>query len=1032
MARGNAFNPETGIEGDAQSRINTSQGAIPNRAGEVALEGLGQVVQGAAQTKDFGIKMGIEQDVNDVFATANLAGGLDEAAGASILKGRDEPVPADFKGPNGEFESKISDLVAAKAQGRMNDTYYFTHLSMAMKNMKAKYPGYHDIVDETFARVTGVRPANALANQLREEYTLAQTAASKSDDDRKKEIEKYSDWIVIDNPGFFDDPTKYDVNKVLAQARRRSGKHQLNQADITERNNAKDAGALTTEDAVSTFTNTSATIVETQIDQLLARALGPDKESFTGLMTQLMQGKPDAKVVAFLEQQVAAMELNTREQLNKHLLENKYTNNIPAEKRKVIIDQAMERIESYKRAIRDPEFGVALWYERNNKVQKERNESWARDNVPGYNELEVLGSVSPGLAAQWAMANPDAVDSIVPGQLLNTFSGKSTVGKAIAAIDSNSGMTPEQKSQAATQMFKQMKSTFMDPKMSDTTLRTFVEKNFGGENSDLDSVWSKLDSTSKSDFYKFWSDPALVDRIAKLNDPMITNQYVAWIKDSINEVPEFKLAVDDMSNLQEGGSFSKQFRYQWDAKSNRLVAVPTDDNLRRAGKPMTNSVLPQVGAPTSGNVILDRQLERENRRLDSLNASLTNIIGLFEKTKDQTGIDGATGLQQIFADAGAQIAIPKITGGSSTGKNPLSPLDQKAPGSTYNESGDFVSPISFNWTEQQFRDAVASGQFAPLLDVIGSAEAPKGYNQVYGKNKFLPTENMTLDEVMAFQDDMVRGGSESSAVGRYQFIRSTLKGLVNELGLPGDTPFTPELQDRLAHELVMRRGGQAFLDGKMSMEDFQNNLSKEWAGLPTTSGLSYYEGDGLNSATVGTSQVQAALEELASGGRQSVGTSQDLPEGIDWGQLGYGKIPEKERADFLKWNNNPIQNSNANLKTVRPEMQKVVQLAQKIAKVKFVVGSGIRDEEQQHLAIDLGWSKKKDSRHLHGDAADVWALDEDGQVTFDKAYYQKISEAMVQAAESLGYEIEWGGNWKNFQDLPHFEFKGEKIRVAKR
>ena len=36
-------------------------------------------------------------------------------------------------------------------------------------------------------------------------------------------------------------------------------------------------------------------------------------------------------------------------------------------------------------------------------------------------------------------------------------------------------------------------------------------------------------------------------------------------------------------------------------------------------------------------------------------------------------------------------------------------------------------------------------------------------------------------------------------------------------------------------------------------------------------------------------------------------------------------------------------------------------------------------------------------------------------------HYQELADKMKQAAESLGIEIKWGGDWTTFKDGPHFE-----------
>ena len=75
--------------------------------------------------------------------------------------------------------------------------------------------------------------------------------------------------------------------------------------------------------------------------------------------------------------------------------------------------------------------------------------------------------------------------------------------------------------------------------------------------------------------------------------------------------------------------------------------------------------------------------------------------------------------------------------------------------------------------------------------------------------------SLTIGEIMDLQADP--GGSRMSnaewvkqgklhAVGRYQFIGSTLKGLVQRLGIPRNAKFTPELQDRLFLSLLKSGG----------------------------------------------------------------------------------------------------------------------------------------------------------------------------------------------------------------------------------
>ena len=102
---------------------------------------------------------------------------------------------------------------------------------------------------------------------------------------------------------------------------------------------------------------------------------------------------------------------------------------------------------------------------------------------------------------------------------------------------------------------------------------------------------------------------------------------------------------------------------------------------------------------------------------------------------------------------------------------------------------------------------------------------------------------MTLDELDAFQTEMLKNPENklnSPAVGKYQIVRTTLRGLKEKLGLKGDEKFTPELQDKLASELLQQRGMGKFEKGEITQEQFQENLAKEWASIATKDGKSFY------------------------------------------------------------------------------------------------------------------------------------------------------------------------------------------------
>lgn len=159
-----------------------------------------------------------------------------------------------------------------------------------------------------------------------------------------------------------------------------------------------------------------------------------------------------------------------------------------------------------------------------------------------------------------------------------------------------------------------------------------------------------------------------------------------------------------------------------------------------------------------------------------------------------------------------------------------------------------------------------------LADVIGAAESDEvggynaanaGYPMDLGRDGLIslsgrPCEQITLGEIKKWQQ---RG--LLYAVGRYQLVPRTLKEAAKFGGIPDSAPFSPATQDKLliATIKIKRPTVLSYLQGKTTRDAAMLALAKEWAGLPTPSGKSYYQGVNGNRAHVTVSAVHKALAE---------------------------------------------------------------------------------------------------------------------------------------------------------------------------
>lgn len=152
---------------------------------------------------------------------------------------------------------------------------------------------------------------------------------------------------------------------------------------------------------------------------------------------------------------------------------------------------------------------------------------------------------------------------------------------------------------------------------------------------------------------------------------------------------------------------------------------------------------------------------------------------------------------------------------------------------------------------------------APTLALIGSLEGPDGYDDFYGGSPLAPPRpltTMTIGEVLEFQDKAVAAGSRSSAAGRYQFIRSTLRELIKTGRISEAALFDRRTQNYLARLMLASCG---FYDPSRTEIEIGNCLSQVWAALPVMSGKkagrSYYHGIAGNRALTTTRKLGSVI-----------------------------------------------------------------------------------------------------------------------------------------------------------------------------
>lgn len=152
----------------------------------------------------------------------------------------------------------------------------------------------------------------------------------------------------------------------------------------------------------------------------------------------------------------------------------------------------------------------------------------------------------------------------------------------------------------------------------------------------------------------------------------------------------------------------------------------------------------------------------------------------------------------------------------------------------------------------------------------------QGYNSAYdvtlgfgryADDKKVPVSSMTLNDLFSHQGKMLHAGNphNSTASGKYQFTRRTLRDMAQRYGIDLNQKFTPEFQDKLAI-MRMKEGG---LDKYMASgrtpadrDELKNRMSGVWTSFKNAQGTNQTEGQ---VARTGHDVFDSILDKLDSG-----------------------------------------------------------------------------------------------------------------------------------------------------------------------
>jgi len=341
-----------------------------------------------------------------------------------------------------------------------------------------------------------------------------------------------------------------------------------------------------------------------------------------------------------------------------------------------------------------------------------------------------------------------------------------------------------------------------------------------------------------------------------------TNAYIGEIAAIQGDIPKTLDAIQRLENIQKAANAAGftgpegLAKFMQTEQGRRMLPSKTTQQMVDAGRRQQSSAM-----------IMDSVV-------DSFNGAAT--INELAATKFQEAVD-------LFANTvGAKAPTGGTYNTAPTTTPPPPPLPASDPYAPSSPEDQGVSDAvragaevraeakKSNLTTEQasiraMDNAITStaNRTSALLNYIGQIEGRGNYNVLQGGSTKQDLTQMSVAQVMEYQRKMPGMGHESSAAGKYQIVRPTLEGLVKQGVVKPEEKFDAATQDKLATALMKNRGLDKYLTGSMTPESFANNLSKEWASLPTQTGQSAYAGVGSNKSLVSRDSFMQMLKSQA-------------------------------------------------------------------------------------------------------------------------------------------------------------------------
>lgn len=531
------FNPQLNVR-DPKDFLNMSRGVEVDTTGDTSL---GSTLKQAGDLISVGTKAvtsmfesAITQELEPEVDAARAAMGVDDAT--TIQGAPGTTTPQEISRAFTELEG----MSKAVAQGTMKDSHYWGRLNAVAKQLRSKYAGHRDFIDQKMASMVGTNPANALIRSLQSEAMEAQRKANSIQDKQEAFVTaavKAGNVSPIELQAYRGGTVTYPQLELMVT--QRTFKQEQIKGEQQALNLRKAQGEAVDKDTDEFWERSTASLTNAQFNDRMT-ALGGAFANVQERMKAMSQGRvqtPEEKQA--LSNAFVQLELEVENTLNKHANQawggedtRSFAQRLPQERIRKTIDMHKSRIKAMRDAAEKGDLSllgqakmVLEAAQTNNKIEAIQDKTIANLNTMrdliGENTLALSMSENPKLISR----TKQAITSFVVSSSVATGTPLSEIVKEARAAGSDNVTEREANLTVG--------KILADPKTTLQGARNIVSSFFGEANKDYlrtqpasERARTLADMTTPAAEARMW-------QLKEQADPNLWVQYKTWVNHNV-------------------------------------------------------------------------------------------------------------------------------------------------------------------------------------------------------------------------------------------------------------------------------------------------------------------------------------------------------------------------------------------------------------------------------------------------------------------------------------------------------------------